>query len=186
MGIESYVANQLEQTKKYLKIYQDKQKKAAKRIWLFAIVALLVNVLCLFFIKFVSFENYSVSFFDLFDEWEKLDVGGVKFIYVLYWAVVVAGIAITALNYKNRSKEGAWIVPQLAVSGALTVISWVMMFVHMNAELEVTYSETMCFLVWFLPAIINVIYLLTPLMSFIYQKYIPIFENNIKTLESKE
>ena len=184
MGFESYMNGQLEQSEKVLKLYNDKIEKGRKTYWMYAAGALLINLISLLVIKFMSYKKVDMSFFDLFEETlESLD--GPKFVYALYWIALAAVVGVTVWCYKTKTTGDGWIVPQLACSCGLALVSVIMLFTHMSALLEYTAPLT-DYLGWFIPFFANLGYAFTPLLAFVYKKYIPALEENVRKIREAQ
>ncbi|MBQ4510167.1 MAG: hypothetical protein II984_05545 [Clostridia bacterium] len=184
MSQENFIKNNIELQKKMLNDYKQKIKKNSGTVSKIAIAMIVLNIIFLFAIPFASINGEKVSMFEAFDSSYE-SVSTLKFFYIISWIATVVIAIATIVSKKNGDDMYAWIKPNLIASLINLICSIALLLTHMTAETEVFYGNSTCFLWWIIPFIASFIYVFIPIMGYVYKKYIPLLEKNVREFEKE-
>ena len=128
--------------------------------------AVAVVVLCLLLVPFAKTQSKSyagtketkITFGDLAQQ-EEYSVDNLKTFRVLLWIAVAGTGALVAKGYLDREKGGMPHKYYLLSGGVLFVVIIMVMIAHLNAETEIFYGKSTMSMWWFLPMVVDVLYL---------------------------
>ncbi|MBE6566844.1 MAG: hypothetical protein E7659_07070 [Ruminococcaceae bacterium] len=127
--------------------------------------------MCLLLVPFAKYQTKSykgvettkVTFGDLSDlsdaQREKYSLGNVNTFRVFLWIATVGVGALVVKGYLDREKGGIPYKYSLIAGGVLFVVILLVMISHLNAETEMFYGNSTSSLWWFLPMVVDVLYL---------------------------
>ena len=182
MSQENFIAKQIEEQKKMLLVRRAKVEKGGKTVTVLAILAIMINVVCLLQIPFMAVSNGSLSMQQAFEyEWEQLSM--VKLMYTVNWVAVGVVALFTVVAIAKRATIGAWVTPQMLASLLNFACILLMYLFHMTAEIDVSRATSSCATLWFIPLIFSFIYFSLVLVGWTNKKVIAAIEKNVAAYE---
>lgn len=184
--------------KKNLQDLKGKTDKMKQLLPIVGAALVVILVLCLLAVPFAKYQTKSykgiettkVTFGDLSDlsdaQREKYSLGNVNTFRVFLWIATVGVGALVVKGYLDREKGGIPYKYSLIAGGVLFVVILLVMISHLNAETEMFYGNSTSSLWWFLPMLVDALYmgLVAALMTF--EKVIGQVETNTAALEAEE